>query len=278
VGKAFVPQYLPDAHLGGLVPRITTQSQFQKLAKPAFCYLCGDPLGNGTDLNRDHCPPEGLFTIADRPNYPLTIHVHKSCNHSWHIEDEKLAIVYDMLHGATDPLDGRRELKFVRIENEQGPFLGLTDIALVPLAWRIVRCAHALLYGSFLPTATPNTIHIPLPEIDPATGNTPKMHQAVTYSFADTLCAAQKTATYDSVVAYNGAFKYICTWSNLDGGQPICLFTLDVYRLHKLGIHIKDFPRAVVGSYRCSTPLLATKCTLLKIDSTEEEILYPIII
>ena len=56
-------------------------------------------LADGTDLNFDHCPPESMFAISDRANYPIKLKVHARCNHRWHSEDEKMAIFYDVLHG-----------------------------------------------------------------------------------------------------------------------------------------------------------------------------------
>lgn len=260
------------------MPHLIRQKQFRTWPKPGFCYLCGEQLQNGATLNDDHCPPLGMFALPDRQNYPLILRVHAACNHSWHAEDEKFSIMYDVLHGVTDTLKGKRSLSFLDVVNEQGRYLGIKDLPLIPLVFRIVRCAHALLYGEWLPVKTSNTIHIPVPEVDAGNANKPKMHQAVMYSFADTLCTAQKTNTHDSIVAYNGRFRYVCTWSNLDSAAPICIFTMDIYKLNRIGISIKDFPQAVIGSYLCMRPASATKCSLLKIDNSDADILYPILI
>jgi hypothetical protein len=141
-----------------------------------------------------------------------------------------------------------------------------------------MRCAHALLYGEWLPTNTQNNVHIPLPEVDPTNANRPKMHLEQSYTFAKTLCTAQRTNTYDSIVAYGGKFKYVTTWTHADKGEPFCLFAFDVYQLHKLGIAIKDFPRSVVGFYRSGTPQTATRSSNLEVNHSDDEIVYPILI
>ena len=261
------------------MPGIANQSQFQKWQKPSFCYLCGGTLADGTPLNDDHCPPESMFAISDRANYPIKVKVHAKCNHLWHGADEKMAIFYDVLHGgkkASDP-SLQKKLSFIDIENDQGTYQGITDFPIRPLAYRIIRCAHALLYGEFLPANTANHIHYPIPEVDHANGNRPVMHKMQTYAFANELCKAQKTKTHGFLSAYNQQFQYVCTWSNLDNGQPICIFAFDIYRLSRFAIHIKGFPRAVIGYYAAATPASASKCSNLSVESSDDEILYPIL-
>ena len=220
-----------------------------------------------------------MFAIADRVNYPVKLKVHASCNHRWHVEDEKMAIFYDVLHGAKKASDPslRKRLSFVEIDNNQGIYQGISDFPIRPLAFRIIRCAHALMYGEFLPRNTGNHIHYPIPEVDRSNGNKPVMHEMQTYAFGNELCKAQKTNTYDSIVANNGQFRYVCTWSKLDDGQPICIFTFDIYRLSHFAVQIKDFPRAVIGFYMANTPISATKSSDLDIENSDEEILYPIL-
>lgn len=262
------------------MPRIENQSQFQKWVKPSFCYLCGESLQNGTALNDDHCPPEGMFAIADRVNYPIKFSVHASCNHRWHVDDEKMSIFYDILHGGTKASDPvlQKKLSFLDIENEQGVFLGITNFPIRPLAYRIIRCVHSLLYGRYLPANTNNHVHYPIPEVDRSNGNRPALHEMQTYQFANELCTAQKTKTHDSIVAYNRQFRYVCTWSRLDNGVPICIFAFDIYRLSRFAVAIQDFPKAVIGFYSAaSTPQTATKCSEIRVENTDEEILYPIL-
>jgi hypothetical protein len=157
-------------------------------------------------------------------------------------------------------------------------YKGINCFPLKPLARRIIRCAHALLYGEYLPRETRNYIHYPIPEIDPSKGNEPFPNLLQTYSFANELCSAQKAKTYDSLFAYNGKFRYVCSWSHLDNGDPICIFAFDIYRLANCAVKIEDFPRTVIGFYSAlQIPARATKCTKLQVENTDEEVLYPIL-
>jgi hypothetical protein len=125
----------------------------------------------GMSVNDDHCPPQGMFAIEDRQNYPIKLKVHAECNHKWHLADETMAIFLDAQHGsgkASNP-DHIKKLRFIDIKNDQGTYQGITSFPIRPLAYRVISCMHALLYGEPLPMQTPNDIHYPIPEVD--TGN-----------------------------------------------------------------------------------------------------------
>ncbi len=258
---------------------IISQKDYQRVRKPKFCYFCGEPLDNGESLNSDHCPPEKIFRVSDRINYPIKIKVHKKCNHQWHLEDDKLSIFFDVLHGGekTEQIEHKKKLTFTDIKTNQGIYQGLTNFPLAPLTYRVMSCIHSLLYGGFLPQNTLHKIHYPWPELNPETGE-PHKHSMVTYEFSNKLCVAQKTQSYDSVIAYNKKFKYVCTWSKDDNGNDICIFAFDIYRLSKFAVKIQDFPEAIIGAYQLPRPQNATICSKLTVDNTDREILYPLII
>lgn len=261
------------------MPILLNQAQFQRWQKPNFCYLCGVTLEDGTALNDDHCPPQGMFAKPDRANYPIKLKVHERCNHKWHLADETMAIFLDILHGtgkSTDP-GHLGKLNFIDIENAQGVYQGITKFPMRPLAHRIIRCMHAVLYGSFLKTDTFHDVHYPIPEVDTSNDNKPVRHHMQTYQFANELCTAQRTGTNDAVSAYNGKFKYVCTWHKMDDGRSICLFAFDIYRLHNFAVKIEGYPRAVIGFYATEKPEGATACSLLKVKHSDEDILYPIL-
>ena len=258
---------------------LVSQSTFQKWPKPEFCYLCGEALQNGKPTNEDHCPPSGLFRIEDRANYSLKLKVHAACNHRWHAVDEKMSVFLDFLHN-NGKLTNRSlvdKLNFHDIENEQGCYFGVSNVPLRPITNRILRCAHALLYNEFLPKETVHTAHYPIPELDPQTPGHPHRHEMQTYELANSLCTAQRTGTYDSIVAYNRQFKYICTWSKLDDCTSICIFAIDIYRLSDLAVEIDGFPKAIIGAYCHSRPSNAALCSRLELENSDEDILYPII-
>lgn len=260
------------------MPHVRTQKQFQQCAKPSFCYICGKPLDNGERVNKDHCPPQGMFKEEDLVNYPIVLKVHQACNARWSGDDEIFAVMYDVLHGSQRGIVGRRPIEMMSVLNEQGPFLGSRGVPFFGLVYRVVRVAHALLYGEFVDSQTRFSTHIPVPEVDEQNGNRPKMHEMSTYAFGHTLCTAQKTNTFDSLVAFNNAFKYVCTWAHSDGGLSMCIFAFDIYRLAGMGIQIQDFPRAVIGSYVFSRPKNATLCSRLHLENSDAEILYPILL
>ncbi len=137
---------------------------------------------------------------------------------------------------------------------------------------------HAVLYRSFLKAETLHDVHYPIPEVDTSNGNRPVPHHPQTYQFANELCTAQRTGTYDAVRAYNGMFKYVCTWHHLDNGTPICLFAFDIYRFGDFGVKIVDYPRAFIGFYATDKPKDGTSCSKLQADHPDEDILYPILV
>ena len=260
------------------MPQITSQKQFQSLGKPEFCYLCGEPLDNGQPLNSDHCPPEKMFAIKDRVNYPIKVKVHAHCNHSWHIEDEKLAIFFDMLHGGekADNPKHVRKLSLLSISTEQGIYQGITRFPFKPLVFRVLRCVHAILYSEFLPKNTKNHVHFPIPEVNKEKGNEPIPHEMQTYAFSNALCTALKTNSFDCLFAYNGKFKYVCTWSHFDNGPSMCIFAFDIYHLAQFAVQIRDFPKAIIGFYAHPRPPGAALGSKLEVENSDEEILYPL--
>ena len=261
------------------MPRIVTQAQFLRWPKPDFCYICGNTLQDATPLNDDHCPPKGMFAAADRSNYALKLQVHEQCNHKWHPADETMAVFLDGLHatGKTENTGLLKKLNFVAVENEQGIYQGITQFPMRPLAHRIIRCMHALLYGEFLPAGTNLSVHYPIPEVDTSNGNRPIMHEMQTYQFANELCTAQRTGTEDRVRAYNGKFQYVCTWHRTDNGLPICLFAFDIYRMADFAVRIPDYPRAFIGLYGAQKPTLGSECSQVRAEHSNDDILYPLL-
>lgn len=220
-----------------------------------------------------------MFALKDRQNYPVKLKVHAACNHKWHMADETMAIFLDVLHasGKATSSDHLKKLHFIDIENDQGTYQGITRFPMRPLTHRVIRCMHGLLYGEPLPIATQHQVHYPIPEVDTSNGYRPVQHHPQTYQFANELCTAQRTGTYDAVRAYNGKFKYVCTWHQMDDETPICLFAFDIYRLSTFAVRIADFPQAIIGFYAASKPPGATACSRIHAEHPDEDILYPII-
>lgn len=255
---------------------ISTQKQFTSRGKLSFCYLCGGPLP-GTDADRDHCPPKGFFAATDRINFPIILPTHRACNNGWKVADEIVGIISDALHERRKSSDLNITSK---IEAYSMPFkgkeaAGVTNVPLLPMAKRVVRGMHALLYRTFLPGGIRETMHVPLPEADMTTGlQIQPLDQA--FAFCRAIRKALLTSSADTVTAYNGKFRYACVWSHLSNGEPFCIFAFDIYAFHYLSPAVENFPRVFVGSYvPQAIPLTAAWESKLKFDVAQGETLDP---
>ena len=143
------------------------------------------------------------------------------------------------------------------------------------MAARIVRGMHALLYHEFLPQNTKSKFHIPLPEADTATG---KLIQPLDqlFTFSGVIRKAILSNTADVVLAYNGKFKYACTWERLDNGQDFCIACFDIYAFHELAPAGTTLPKAFIGMYiPHKRPAGAARASGLEIVATHSELLDP---
>jgi hypothetical protein len=62
----------------------------RKLPSGAFCYLCGNPIAEGQEWNRDHVPPQRIFAKSIRQQYSPQLEwlpTHRECNTA-HASDE----------------------------------------------------------------------------------------------------------------------------------------------------------------------------------------------
>jgi len=259
------------------MPHILTQKDFRRVRSLLFCYLCGQSLKNGVNLNVDHCPPKGIFKAEDRQNYSLTVDVHETCNTSWHKYDEQFSILYEALHGG-EKIEAKRDIGILDVPTATGVYPAVTGVPFLVLAIRIAQCAHALMYGSWLDQNTKRHVHVPLPEADPSNANEMKPVNRIIYKAAEALCTAQKTNTHNSLVAYNGKFKFVSTWVQANEGTSICMFAFDIYRLAQLGWDVPGFPKCYVAYYLTPKPFGAAKCSDLELTHTPAEVRYPILV
>lgn len=256
---------------------ISSQTQLRKHGQPSFCYLCGESLDGVGPVDRDHCPPKGLFAPSDRGDFPVILPTHKACNHQWHGVDDLLGILTDALHSRKKSQD---ESVTKRLETYSFPFYGseAAAVANVPLAaigLRVTRGMHALLYKSYLPLRTPNSIHVPLPVADRETGE-PEQPLDQAFAFSGAIRKALLTGTADSITAYNGNFRYACVWDHLNNNAPFCIFAFDVYAFHKLSPRVANFPRCFVGMYRpVLVPEGASWASKIEFRLTRDELLDP---
>lgn len=254
---------------------ISSQAQLRRHGQPEFCYLCGQPLLGVVD--RDHCPPKGLFAPGDRIDFPVILPTHRTCNHGWHGVDELTGILTDALHSRKK---SQNESVTKRLEAYSMPFNGKTAAAVanVPLdlvGKRVMRAIHALLYKSYLPEQTRNQIHVPLPSADMRTG---ERHRPLdqSYVFSGEVTKALLARSADTVTAYNGAFRYACVWNRLENGSALCMFAFDIYAFHVLAPPVVNFPKCFVGMYLLDeAPLAASWAPKVAFDLPRHKLLDP---
>ncbi len=244
---------------------------------PSFCYLCGEPLAGKVPTNGDHCPPKGFFAPADRANFPIILPTHEACNYGWHKADELMSIVVDALHvkkkSTNTILTQMLNAKVVPFGQQEAT--AISNVPLAPIAARIVRAMHALLYNEFLPVTTKSKFHIPLPEEDSETQSM-LIPLEQSFIFSGVVRKALITKTADVVRAYNDKFKYACTWQKFDNGTPFCIICFDIYAFHTLSPPVSDFPTAFVGMYVPErVPNCATYGSDIDIQLSQEELLNP---
>lgn len=256
---------------------ISSQAQLQKHGQPPFCYLCGETLDGQGPVDRDHCPPKGLFAKCDRSNFPVILRTHKSCNHRWHVADDLLGILTDALHNRRKSQD---ESVTKRLEAYSLPFNGsegaaVANVPLAAIGLRVVRGMHALLYKSYLPLGTPNSIHVPLPVADRETGK-PEQPLDQAFAFSGAIRKALLTGSADCITAYSGNFRYACIWDYLSNRIPFCIFAFDIYAFHQLSPRVSNFPKCFVGMYRpLLVPASASWSSKIEFKLARDELLDP---
>ncbi|WP_162456106.1 hypothetical protein [Pseudoxanthomonas kalamensis] len=256
---------------------ISSQTQLRKHGQPSFCYLCGEALAGLKPVDRDHCPPKGLFAPSDRINFPVILPTHKTCNNQWHGVDDLLGILTDALHSRKKSQD---EGVTKRLEAYWLPFNGnqaaaVTNVPLAAIGLRVVRGMHSLLYKSYLPIETPNSIHVPIPAADRTTGE-PERPLDQAYAFSEAVSKALLTGSADRITAYNGHFRYACVWEHFDNGVPFCIFAFDIYAFHYLSPAVTNFPKCFVGMYRpAQIPTTASWASKVEFKLSRGELLDP---
>lgn len=256
---------------------ITTQTQYQNFPKPPFCYLCGKPLDGSMKENRDHCPPEKIFAVRDRSNYPTLVRVHENCNNKWSILDNKYAAMWSVLSKNPKNVEAEKTLiKSLNGKPENGPRLTY-NVPFDKLYYRIVRFAHALFYQEFLPELSPVTVFSPMMELDKKTLAIRDQQLELHRKFCEVLCYAQSVERFDGIKSFNGKFKYVCAWDAADNGEPVCLFAFDIYNSNFFNpFPGGGFPRCFVGHYQFPRPDNAQVCGKGMIHVPSAYTLYPI--
>lgn len=257
---------------------LLTQSDFRRIQKLSFCYLCGKTFVPQDKTNRDHVPPQAIFAVADRLN-PLILPTHESCNHGESVEDEKLGQLLAVSHGKY-PREERNKLDVkVVVDKDTGEeMLGLAGVRLHKMIGRWLRGFHAALYGEYLPYATKSFQHLPF-QAGEIKGGEAVMSENLDQHrmFVRLIKQNRQAGMLDRLVSNNGKCVYECTWSRTDDGQPICFFALNVYDWKRLGDSLIFPQRGCVGMYvpESGLPQNATVATTLEIPITNHDELDP---
>ena len=134
------------------------------------------------------------------------------------------------------------------------------------------------MYAASLPANLQRYIHVPLPEVDTKNANQMKPVLPIISRATEALCTSQKTGTHNSLVAYDGKFRFVSTWVRISNETSLCMFAFDIYRMAPLGWVVPGFPRCFVGYYPGALPSNAVMCASEEIKHTDAEVAYPILI
>ena len=103
----------------------SAQRSRKRLAAGTLCYLCGNPILEGEDWNRDHVPPKRIFPSRIRKQFSPKLEwlpTHSTCNSSYR-EDEEYFVVSFAGHVQT-PI-AREVMKDVTDAARKGHGVGL---------------------------------------------------------------------------------------------------------------------------------------------------------
>ena len=78
------------------------REQRQKLPPGTFCYLCGNPIADGEEWNRDHVPPRRLFAKRVRQQHSPqldSLPTHTACNTAYASDEDYFVTALVGQHG-----------------------------------------------------------------------------------------------------------------------------------------------------------------------------------
>ena len=229
---------------------LSTQKKLQTARNLSFCYLCGEPLDNRNETNRDHLPPSGLFAAVDR-DPPLILPTHYQCNQGRSREDQAIGQLLGVLHGRQVNRIHNKLRVAVSPFKDGNSLAVLSRIDLRQIIRRWIRGFHAALYNEFLPGDALFATYLLLPEGKRDGDKITFVPTPEAFSqFVDELSRNRAVRNLDRIVCRNGKCRYECVWSQADNGRWICIYCLDIYNWVNLG-DTKNFPaRGCVGCYR----------------------------
>jgi hypothetical protein len=260
-------------------PAILTQKQARAAQTLQFCYLCGEPFDvtSGRENHPDHIPPKELFAKQDH-DFPIKVAAHESCNNQLSDKDEGIGQLVAVSHGKYAKLS-RLRLDFKMVEDQATgeEFIGVSKVHVEDQVIRWVRGFHAALYEEFL-TGDRNRFCVSLPFPRLLTGphaksvNDGLLRNHI--SFVEEIKKNRVAGRLDRIESNNGQCVYECVWTNMDDGQPACIFALKLYDWSRLADPRLD-RRSCVGLYLPITgrPALGAEATTLEMPISRADIL-----
>jgi len=267
------------------MPEVSTQTELRSAQKLPFCYLCGNNFTQAAEKTRDHVPPKSIFATEDR-DPPLILPTHLRCNGAQSDYDEIVGQLVAAIHGKyPEPTNMKLDVQVAEDANTGAQSAWLSGSNLHRIVCRWLRAFHAALYQEYLPdndgtkVGTMFSFDPPFPvgHIDDdgeIRVDAIRPHHAY---FVKRIKHNRKAGRLDRLVCFNGKCVYDCVWDKADGGQPICIFALNVYDWNVLA-NTEDFPRrGCVGMYMPAKgrPADATTATSLAMPISNIEELDP---
>lgn len=266
------------------MPELFTQTELRSIQKLPFCYLCGSALTQET-TTRDHVPPKSIFATEDR-DWPLILPSHLDCNGAQSGYDEIVGQLVAAIHGKyPEPANMKLNVQVAESANTGAQSAWVSGVNLHRIVGRWLRAFHAALYREYLPDndgtkdGTKFSFDPPFPighevENGAITVDAIRPHHAC---FVELIKRNRTGGRLDRIVCFNGKCVYECVWDKADGGQPCCIFALNVYDWSALA-NTHDFRRrGCVGVYLPAKgrPAGATTATSLALPIFNAEKLDP---
>lgn len=237
------------------------QRSRKRLPPGTFCYLCGKPIGEDEDWNRDHVPPQRLFAKTIRRQYSPQLDwlpTHVACNSAYASDEDYFVTALVGQHGTAWAKAVFEDIKrgiatgkgigliktilgqFGKVQTTDGAVLFALDANRANRAiWKIVRGLYTLETGRFLPELSFLNIEIvPRSEAD----NTLSSHPWFEF-VRNTEGLAQHQAVFDykwvgryvddgivDVYESRGNFMALLFWDAL---TVLCMFHDPACRCHR---------------------------------------------
>jgi len=246
---------------------ILTEHQAKAASKLEFCYVCGEPFTKSNPSTRDHVPPRGIFLPKDR-NWPLILPAHEKCNSEYSFSEEQAKGLISLLRPSNTgepPL----KTKLVGIVERGGKPTGvlLAGLSLRKFVSKILRACHAALYHEFLRNEDTNrAILLPLPIVNPKTGDVDKNEQLCQHQmFCKLLKDNRNIPNIDRIQAYNGKFRFEVVWDTMDYNKShFGVFAIDLYDWHNIASQVLGEPQGCCGIYRLNTNPIPENASVAK--------------